>query len=260
MSHKERLDKILVSRGLVKSRELARALVMEGKVFVNGEKITKAGTFISDTSDISLAEKGLPYVSRGGLKLEAAIDFFNIEVSGKIVMDVGSGTGGFADCLLKRGVKKVYCIDVGYGQLAWTLRKDPRVVLIERFNIRYLDRIIREEEKRFRGQEFEDLRKSNIDMATADVSFISLRKVIPEVVGFIKEGSDVLSLVKPQFEVGKGEVGRGGIVKEEGKRLEAVESVRKELEKSGLKTIGVFQSPLPGRKGNIEYFLYMKKQ
>jgi 23S rRNA (cytidine1920-2'-O)/16S rRNA (cytidine1409-2'-O)-methyltransferase len=233
---------------------------MEGKVFVNGEKITKAGTLISDTSDISLAEKGLPYVSRGGLKLEAAIDFFNIKVNGKIAVDVGSGTGGFSDCLLKKGVKKVYCIDVGYGQLAWTLRKDPRVVLIERFNIRYLDRIIREEEKRFKGQEFEDLRKSNIDMATADVSFISLRKVIPAVVGFIKEGSDVLSLVKPQFEVGKGEVGRGGIVKEEEKRLEAVESVKKELEEFGLKAIGVFQSPFPGRKGNIEYFLYMKKQ
>lgn len=257
---KDRLDKILVSRGLVKSRELARALIIEGKVLVNGKKITKAGTSISETSDISLIEEGLPYVSRGGLKLEAAIEFFGIGVNGKIIMDVGSGAGGFTDCLLKKGAKKVYCIDVGYGQLAWPLREDPRVILMERTNIRYLNKVLRSQEKRFRSQEFEDLMKGNIDMATVDVSFISLTKVVPAIVGFIKEEGEVLSLVKPQFEVGKGEVGKGGIVREEGKRLRAVEGVKKDLEEIGLRTIGIFQSPLPGRRGNIEYFLYMKRE
>jgi len=256
---KERLDKILVSRKLVKSRELARALVIEGKVFVNGEKITKPGTPVNDNSNISLLGEPIPYVSRGGIKLEAAIIFFNIQIEGKIIMDVGSGTGGFTDCLLKMGAKKVYCIDVGYGQLAWSLRKDTRVVPMERLNIRYLDKILRDQEKRYKGQEFDDLRNSLVDMATIDVSFISLIKVIPAILGFIKGGGDVLTLVKPQFEVGKGEVGKGGIVREEEKRLKSVEGVRIELEKVGLRNIEMFQSPLPGRKGNIEYFLYMKK-
>lgn len=256
---KERLDKILLSKRLVKSRELARALIIEGKVFVDGEKITKPGTPVNDTSNISLIEETMPYVSRGGLKLEAAIIFFNIQIEGKIIMDVGSGTGGFTDCLLKMGAKKVYCIDVGYGQLAWSLRKDPRVVLMERLNIRYLDKILIDQEKRYKGQEFDDLRNAHVDMATIDVSFISLIKVIPAILGFIKEGGNVLTLVKPQFEVGKGEVGRGGIVKEEEKRLKSVEGVRIALEQIGLRNIGMFQSPLPGRKGNIEYFLYMEK-
>ena len=251
------MDKILVSKGLVKSRELASALIIEGKVFVNGIKITKAGTSVNETSDISLRQEGLSYVSRGGLKLEAAIDFFAIDVNGKIIMDVGSGTGGFTDCLLKRGARKVYCIDVGYGQLAWSLRKDPRVVLMERTNVRYLDKIIRDKGERFKGQELEDLIKGNIDMATVDLSFISLTKVIPSILGFIKEEGSVLALVKPQFEVGKGEVGRGGIVKDESKRLKTVEGVKKDLENLGLRTSGVFQSPFPGRKGNIEYFLLM---
>ena len=250
---------MLVSRGLVRSRELSRALIMEGKVFVNGNRITKAGTLVSETSEISLREESMPYVSRGGMKLEAALDFFAIDVKGKIIVDVGSGTGGFTDCLLKRGAQKVYCIDVGYGQLAWSLRNDPRVVLMERLNVRHLDMIIREQEQRFKGQDFDDLMKNNIDMVTADVSFISLIKVIPAVLGFIKAGGGILALVKPQFEVGKGEVGKGGIVKEEEKRLKAVDRIRKELKDLGLRTIGIFQSPLPGREGNIEYFLYMEK-
>lgn len=259
MPRKERLDKIIVLKGLVKSREMARALIMEGKVFVDGKKIVKAGTSVSETSDISLKET-LPYVSRGGLKLEAAINFFNICLNNKIVMDVGSSTGGFTDCLLKMGAKKVYCIDVGYGQLAWSLRTDPRVVVMERTNIRYLDEIVRgAESSKFKGCEFEDLVKSNIDMATADVSFISLTKVIPSVIGFLKEEGEVLALVKPQFEVGKGEVGRGGIVKEEEKRVKAVKYVQEDSEKLGLKTVGIFQSPVTGQKGNIEYFLYMKR-
>jgi len=257
---KERLDKILVDRGLVKSREIAKALIMEGKVFVDGQKITKAGTSVNPASDIMLKETDIPYVSRGGLKLEAAIQFFHINVSNKVITDVGSSTGGFTDCMLKNGAKKVYCIDVGYGQLAWPLRKDPRVVLIERTNIRYFDTIIWGKDSNISGQEFEELLKCTIDMATVDVSFISLTKVMPVVLKFLKNEGEVLALVKPQFEVGKGEVGKGGIVREEEKRLNAVEDVRKNLERLGLKTMGIFQSPISGQKGNREYFLYMKKE
>ncbi|MBA3060875.1 MAG: TlyA family rRNA (cytidine-2'-O)-methyltransferase, partial [Nitrospirae bacterium] len=159
-------------------------------------------------------------------------------------MDVGSSTGGFTDCMLQMGAKKIYCIDVGYGQIAWSLRNDPRVILLERTNIRHLER-----------KRIPDI----IDIATIDVSFISLTKVIPKVLEFLKEDGEILALVKPQFEVGKGEVGKGGIVREEEKRLAAVDSVRTEIETAGLYTIGVFESPVRGQKGNIEYFLYLKK-
>jgi len=256
---KERLDKILVSKGLVKSREMAKAIVMEGKVFVDGKKITKSGTSVSGTSAIYLKEGDLPYVSRGGLKLEAAIYFFSIDLNNKIIMDVGSSTGGFTDCLLKMGARKVYCIDVGYGQLAWSLRKDPRVVVMERTNIRNLTEIVKSQKSKVKSLELEDLIKSNIDMATVDVSFISLKKVIPHVLGFLRKEGEVLALVKPQFEVGKGEVGKGGIVREEEKRVKAVKNVKEDLEKLGLKTVGIFQSPITGQKGNIEFFLYMKR-
>ena len=256
---KEKLDKILVSKGLVKSREMAKAIVMEGKVFVDGKKITKSGTSVSGTSAIYLKEGDLPYVSRGGLKLEAAIYFFSIDLNNKIIMDVGSSTGGFTDCLLKMGARKVYCIDVGYGQLAWSLRKDPRVVVMERTNIRNLTEIVKSQKSKVKSLELEDLIKSNIDMATVDVSFISLKKVIPHVLGFLRKEGEVLALVKPQFEVGKGEVGKGGIVREEEKRVKAVKDVKEDLEKLGLKTVGIFQSPITGQKGNIEFFLYMKR-
>lgn len=256
---KERLDKILVSKGLVKSRELARALIMEGKVFVGGTRITKAGTLVSETSDILVKDADLPFVSRGGLKLEAAIDFFAVDVKDKIIIDVGASTGGFTDCLLKKGARKIYCIDVGYGQLDWSLRKDPRVIPLEKTNIRYLADIVGRQEARIKGPEFEDLKSNNIDMAVIDVSFISLKKVVPVVNRFLKEDAEILALVKPQFEVGKGEVGKGGIVREEEKRLEALKSVQHDLEKTGLETVDVFQSPVPGQKGNIEYFLYMKR-
>ncbi|MEW6569912.1 MAG: TlyA family RNA methyltransferase [Nitrospirota bacterium] len=256
---RERLDKILVSRGLVKSRELARALIMEGKVIVDRRKITKPGTLVNESSGIFIIEKEIPYVSRGGLKLEAALDFFTIDVRDLVIIDVGSSTGGFTDCLLKRGARKVYCIDVGYGQLDWILRKDPRVVLMERTNVRYLDRLVEEQKDKFKREEFKDLLFHNIDMATIDVSFISLSKVIPVVIKFLNEKSKILSLIKPQFEVGKGEVGKGGIVREEQKRLSAVKRVQDSCERAGLKTAGIFRSPLPGQRGNIEYFLYMKR-
>lgn len=241
---KERLDKVLVDRGLAKSRERAKALIMEGAVLVDGVPVTKAGAMTNSTSVISLKKEDMPYVSRGGLKLKAAIEFFKIDLKDKTAMDVGSSTGGFTDCMLQMGIKRVYCIDVGYGQIAWSLRNDPRVILMERTNVRYLER---------------ERIPEMIDIATVDVSFISITKVIPKVAEFLKDSGEILTLVKPQFEVGKGEVGRGGIVREEEKRLVAVDSVRVTLRDSGFHTKGMFQSPIAGHKGNIEYFLYMKK-
>ncbi len=241
---KNRLDKILVDKGLVQSRERAQALIMEGKAFVDGITVTKAGAMVNVDAHIELKGEDIPYVSRGGLKLEAAIRHFNISMKEKIAMDVGSSTGGFTDCMLQNGAKRVYCIDVGYGQLAWKLRQDPRIVLIERTNIRYLER---------------ERIPDEIDIATIDVSFISLAKVIPNVLEFLKEDGEIIALIKPQFEVGKGEVGKGGVVRDEAKRLKAVDRVKENLESLGLQTIGVMQSPIPGQKGNIEYLIYMKK-
>ena len=257
MASKERLDKLLVLRGIARSRDLAKAYIMEGRVFVDGKKVTKVGMSVSEESEISLKGEELPYVSRGGLKLEAAINYFNIDVHSKIIMDIGCSTGGFTDCLLKMGAKKVYCIDVGYGQLAWALRNDPRVVVMERTNARYLDRIVREhterqyhsgstEATRVKSHDLDELIEGIIDMATVDVSFI-------------KESAEMVLLVKPQFEVGRGEVGKGGIVREEEKRLRAVNRIKARLEHIGLMTVGMLQSPILGHKGNIEYFLYMKK-
>ena len=270
MLSKERLDKLLVVRGLAKSRELAKAYIMEGRVFVDGIKVTKAGISVSEKAEISLRGVESPYVSRGGIKLEAALHSFNVSLNDKVIMDVGCSTGGFTDCLLKMGAKKVYCIDVGYGQLAWSLRNDPRVIVMERTNIRYLERIVREltdrhhqgglkASARIKSHEVEELIKGTVDMAVVDVSFISLTKVVPAIRVFLKEEAEMILLVKPQFEVGKGEVGKGGIVKEEETRLKAVHGVKADLEHIGLKTIGLFESPILVQKGNIEYFLYMKK-
>lgn len=241
---KERIDIILVERGIASSRERAKALIMEGNVLVNGAPVTKAGALIDAGASIEMKGEDIPYVGRGGLKLETALEHFSINLEGITAMDVGSSTGGFTDCMLKKGAKKVYCVDVGYGQLSWSLRSDPRVVILERTNIRYLER-----------ERIHDM----IDIATIDVSFISLKMVIPKVSEFVKSGGKILALVKPQFEVGKGEVGKGGIVRDEDKRLEAVNSVKRFAEESGLKAAGVFMSPVPGQKGNREYFLYCVK-
>lgn len=242
---KDRLDKILIDRGLVKSRERAKALIMEGNVCVDNATVTKPGAMVDNVSEIRLKKEDSPFVSRGGLKLKSAIEFFKIDLRDKTAMDVGASTGGFTDCMLQMGLKKSYCIDVGYGQIAWSLRNDPRVVLLERTNIRYLPK-----------EKVPDL----IDIAAIDVSFISLTKVMPKVSEFLKKNGEILALVKPQFEVGKNEVGKGGIVREEEKRLSAVENIKKELEALGLRTIGVFESPVHGQKGNIEYFLYMRRE
>lgn len=239
---KERLDRILLSREITDSREKAKALIMAGDILVDGIPVTKPGMLV-DTNAVIELRGGIPFVSRGGMKLDAALSHFRIDIEGMIAMDVGSSTGGFTDCMLKRGAKKVYCIDVGYGQMAWPLRMDQRIILLERTNIRYLER-----------ERIPDI----VDFATIDVSFISLKKVIPRVREFIRKGGEILALVKPQFEVGKGKVGKGGIIRDEDAREAAVRSVREYAEGIGLKTIGVFQSPIKGHKGNIEYFLYLK--
>lgn len=242
MKPKERLDKILVDRGLVKSRERAHALIMEGKALVDGHAVTKAGTMVALDAGITLRGEGMPYVGRGGLKLDAALEHFGIDPAGKIVMDIGCSTGGFTDCLLKKGARKVYAIDVGYGQFDWSLRRDERIVLLEKTNIRYLEK-----------EAVPDL----LDLAVIDVSFISLLKVLPKTLEFLKQEGEVLALIKPQFEVGRGMVGKGGIVKDEARRMTAVENVREGAEAVGFRTLGIFESPVRGQKGNIEYFIHL---
>jgi 23S rRNA (cytidine1920-2'-O)/16S rRNA (cytidine1409-2'-O)-methyltransferase len=241
---KERLDKILVDRGLVQSRERARALILAGEVLVDGKMVDKAGEMIDTSAEVALGGKGIPYVSRGGLKLERALDEFRIDITGKVAMDVGASTGGFTDCLLQRGARKVYAVDVGYGQLDIKLRSDPRVVNIERQNIRYLE-----------GGAIPE----PVDIATIDVSFISLLKVIPKVMEFVKKDGEVIALIKPQFEVGKGEVGKGGVVRDEAKQMEVVKKIETFCKETGLDVIGVVESPILGPKGNREFLIYLRK-
>lgn len=245
MTKKERLDILLVERGMTASRERAKALIMEGKVLVDDVPVTKAGSMVNTEARIKLRCEDIPYVSRGGLKLEAALEHFGVNLEGMTAMDVGSSTGGFTDCMLQMGAKKVYCIDVGYGQLSWSLRNDPRVILLERTNIRHLER-----------ERIPDV----IDFAAIDVSFISLQKVIPKVMEFIGQSGEILALVKPQFEVGKGEVGKGGIVRDEEKRLAAVKAIETFAAGLGLRSMGTFLSPVPGQKGNREYFLRLRRE
>jgi 23S rRNA (cytidine1920-2'-O)/16S rRNA (cytidine1409-2'-O)-methyltransferase len=242
MRQKERLDKLLVDKGLVKSRERAKALIMGGKVVVDGAVVSKAGSIVDAAGEVILKEKDVPYVGRGGLKLEAALAYFAIDPGGMVAMDVGCSTGGFTDCLLKNNAKRVYAIDVGYGQLDWSLRNDPRVVLLEKTNIRYLER---------------EAIPEAVDLAVIDVSFISLVKVLPKVGEFLEGQGRVLALIKPQFEVGKGMVGRGGVVRDEAKRLSAVDAVREGAQALGFDVIGVCDSPILGQKGNKEYFIHL---
>lgn len=241
---KERLDKIMVQRGLIKSRERAKAVIMAGKVSVDGQNIIKAGSLIRADADIILRENDMPYVSRGGLKLDAALNAFGIDPGGKVVMDIGCSTGGFTDCVLKKGALRVYAVDVGYGQFDWTLRQDRRIILFEKTNIRHCDKAMIPEE---------------VDLIVIDVSFISLLKVLPKCLEFLSEDGTVLALVKPQFEIGKDMVEKGGVIKDASKRLYALASIREGAEKGGLKTLGTFESPVRGQKGNIEYFLYLRR-
>jgi 23S rRNA (cytidine1920-2'-O)/16S rRNA (cytidine1409-2'-O)-methyltransferase len=242
---KERLDKLLVERGLAQSRARAQALILEGRVLVNGQRIDKAGHLVPTEATIVLKGEDIPYVSRGGLKLEGALKSFSINVEGLTVLDVGASTGGFTDCLLQHGARKVYAIDVGYGQLAWKLRQDLRVVSMERTNIRYLDKSRIPEP---------------IQMAVVDTSFISLDKVLPKVASIIENQGVILALIKPQFEVGRGEVGKGGVVRDPEKQIAAVERIAQVAQKLGLRARGVIESPILGPKGNKEYFIYLIKE
>jgi 23S rRNA (cytidine1920-2'-O)/16S rRNA (cytidine1409-2'-O)-methyltransferase len=242
---KERLDKLLVERGMVESRERAKALILAGEVVVDDHAVDKAGMLVSRDAAIRLKGAGLPYVSRGGLKLQKALEEFGIDVEGLAALDVGASTGGFTDCLLQRGARLVFAVDVGYGQLAWKLRQDGRVVCMERTNIRYL----------------EPGSLSEIpDLAVIDASFISLDKVLPSTIRLIKESGEIIALIKPQFEVGRGEVGKGGVVRDAGKHQEVIASVRSLAESLGLEVKGLAESPILGPKGNREFLIYLKKR
>ncbi len=239
---KERLDTLLVSGGLVSSRRRARALIMAGKVLVDGVPATKPGREFPRGATLEIKED-LPYVSRGGLKLEAALDGFEIDPSGLRVLDAGASTGGFTDCLLQRGALEVIAVDVGYGQFDWRLRNDPRVRVLERTNIRVIPR--------------ESIPGLPVDAAVADLSFISLRLILERLYDFIAPGGWALPLVKPQFEVGKAYVGKGGVVRDEARIAEALDEVETYSRRIGFSVEGRIESPVKGPKGNREFFLHL---
>lgn len=240
---KKRIDVRLVEMGLATSRQRAQALVVEGKVLVNHLPATKVSTLVRPKDDIRLAAPDHPFVSRGGLKLKEALDTFGIDVAGCTALDVGASTGGFTDCLLQYGARQVYAVDVGYGQLAWKLRQDPRVAVLERTNIRHLA---------------VGWIPDPVDLAVIDVSFISLSRVIPGVLKFLRPGASIVALIKPQFEVGKGAVGKGGIVRDAGKHRQVLAEFEKFAVRSGLHCSGIIPSPILGAKGNREFLAYLK--
>jgi 23S rRNA (cytidine1920-2'-O)/16S rRNA (cytidine1409-2'-O)-methyltransferase len=244
-SNKLRLDRLLVERGLVESRERGQALIIAGQALVNGQKRDKAGALVPEDAELRILGEALPYVGRGGLKLAAALREFKVSVEGKSALDVGASTGGFTDCLLQGGCGKVYAVDVGYGQMAWKIRQEPRVVVIERTNIRAMD---------------PSLIPEPVDIVVIDVSFISLEKVIPSIQRFLRPGSELIALIKPQFEVGKGQVGKGGIVRDEGLRTAVVERVKASFQETGLTVIGVIPSPITGQDGNVEFLIYASRR
>lgn len=242
---RERLDKLLVDRGLVASRERARALVMSGAVLVRGQLETKPGTMLDPRVEITLKEADHPYVSRGALKLVQGLDAFGIDPTNLVAADIGASTGGFTDVLLRRGARKVYAIDVGYGQLAWSLRQDPRVVTLERENVRNMDL---------------GLVPEPCDLAVTDVSFISLTLVLPRIAQLLRPpaGKPIIALVKPQFEVGRDQVGKGGVVRDEGVRRSAVTKIRDWATAHGFEVGPDVESPIMGPAGNVEYLLLLR--
>ena len=239
----QRLDVLLVERGLAPSREKAKAVIMAGIVYVDGQKEDKAGTTFEDTVEIQVRGSTLRYVSRGGLKLEKAVEAFALDLEGKVCMDVGASTGGFTDCMLQNGAAKVYAVDVGHGQLDWKLRNDPRVICMEKTNIRYVTP----------GDIPETL-----DFASIDVSFISLTKVLGPVKALLKEDGQVVCLIKPQFEAGRKEVGKKGVVRDKAVHLEVICMVAAYARQIGFQISGLDFSPVRGPEGNIEYLLYLK--
>ncbi len=240
---KKRLDLVVVEKGLVHSRQRAQALIMAGKVLVNNQIVDKPGTSVLPEDDIFLQGEDHPYVSRGGLKLEKALHTLGININGFVCLDVGASTGGFTDCLLQHGAGRVYAVDVGYGQLAWKLRQNPRVVVIERMNIRHMQ---------------PETLPQLVDLVTIDVSFISLKKVVPEILKFMKKSAGILALVKPQFEVGKRNVGKGGVVRDPVLHAQVIENLSDFFVKKHLFSEWVIPSPILGPKGNIEFFISLK--
>lgn len=243
-SMKERLDVLLVQRGLAPSREKAKVMIMEGNVFVAGQREDKAGTSFDDKAEIEVRGNTLKYVSRGGLKLEKAINNFGISLEGKICMDIGASTGGFTDCMLQNGAGRVYAVDVGYGQFAWKLRQDERVVCMEKTNIRYVT-----------PEDIEDV----LDFASVDVSFISLTKVLPAAKELLSEQGEMICLIKPQFEAGREKVGKKGVVREPKIHEEVIEKVVTFAKELGFIIRNLEFSPIKGPEGNIEYLIYMQK-
>ena len=239
---KARLDQLLVTRGLADTRAKAQALILAGRVRVDGQVVAKAGTLIAAAARVEVAAPASPYVSRGGEKLAGALDHFGVDPRGLICLDAGASTGGFSQVLLMRGAAKVFAVDVGYGQLAPVVRNDPRVVVLERVNLRLLPR---------------EAVPEPVDLATLDLSFISLTLVLPKILEFMKPGGAILALVKPQFEVGKGRVGKGGVVRELSLQQEAVAKVAGAARSLGLAASDGFPSPLKGPKGNQEWFLHL---
>ena len=240
---KERLDVLMVQRNLAESREKAKALIMSGIVYVNGQKEDKAGTSFEETVQIEVRGNTLKYVSRGGLKLEKAMSRFGVQLAGKVCMDVGASTGGFTDCMLQNGAVKVYAVDVGHGQLAWKLRNDDRVICMEKTNIRYVTP--------------EDI-GDRIEFSSIDVSFISLTKVLGPVKQLLTDNGQVVCLIKPQFEAGREKVGKKGVVREKSVHLEVIEMVMDYARSIGFGILGLEFSPIKGPEGNIEYLLYLQ--
>lgn len=242
---KKRLDILLTERDIVESRARAKALVMAGKVFVNERRVDKAGTGVAEDARIEIRGDLNPYVSRGGLKLAGALQAFGYDMAGKVVIDVGASTGGFTDCVLQAGAARVYAVDVGYGQIAWKLRQDPRVEVIERTNIRHME---------------PGRLPEKCDLAVIDCSFISLELVLPNTMTFLKEEADVVALIKPQFEVGKGNLGKGGVVRDEQARQGAITGVVDFAKTLGMERVTSVDSEVHGPAGNIEHLIWLKRR
>ncbi len=241
---KQRLDVLLVEKGIISSRENAKACIMAGQVFVDGQRVDKAGEKVSVEANIEYKGHKIPYVSRGGLKLEKAMKIWPITLENKVCMDIGASTGGFTDCMLQNGASKVYSVDVGYGQFAWKLRTDERVVCMERTNIRYVTP--------------EDIGEL-LDFASIDVSFISLKKIMPATINLLKDNGEVVALIKPQFEAGREKVGKKGVVRDIAVHKEVVYGIVDFLLENNLVVLGVGYSPIKGPEGNIEYLVYFTK-
>jgi 23S rRNA (cytidine1920-2'-O)/16S rRNA (cytidine1409-2'-O)-methyltransferase len=242
---KERLDQLVFERGFTESRERAKTTVMSGLVFVNGQRADKPGMPVAPDAQIEVRGEALPFVSRGGFKLDKALKVFPIDPAGKICIDCGASTGGFTDVLLQHGAAKVYAVDVGYGQLAWKLRGDERVVNLERTNLRYIT---------------DEQIPEKLDLAVTDVSFISIRLILPAVVPLLKDGADLVCLIKPQFEAGREEVGKKGVVRDEAVHREVVREILDFAPTVGLSVRGLDYSPIKGPEGNIEYICHMIKR